>query len=131
MKKPLYIVILQTDGGIRLQALESGDEPTLEQLQTLVGGYIETVPAMYGVMVINEEGKLFPLPFNANATAMMKNKGLDYIVGDAVLCVPARNEYGEGILTGIPRRHAVRIADSLREGTVSAGGVRGWYQYGT
>lgn len=110
MKEPLYIVILQTDGGIRLRALESGDEPTLEQLQTLVGGYIETVPAMYGVMVINEEGKLFPLPFNANATAMLRADVLDIILGTAVLCQIDGDRLG-GFLLG----RASQIVDSLRE----------------
>lgn len=105
-----YIIILHTDGGIRLQALESREEPTLEQLQTLVDGYIETVPATYGVLIVNEEGKMYPLPYNANATALMRYQGRDYIVGDAVLCLAVGDT-----LTGFPLRQASRIVDSLRE----------------
>lgn len=106
-----YIIILQADGGVRMQALESSDEPTLEQLQTYVGGYIETVPATFGaVLVVNEEGKLYPLPRNANATALMRYKGWDYICGDAVLCRP----FGDK-LVGFLLHNACEIVDSLQK----------------
>jgi hypothetical protein len=107
---PRYIIILHADGGIRLQALEGSDEPTLEQLQTLVGGYIEAAPAKHGVLIVNEEGKLCALPINANATAMLRSDIRDIILGDAVLV----KQDGER-LTGFLLSSAARIADSLRE----------------
>ena len=42
---------------------------TLEELQRLVGGYIERVPMSNGKsMYVNEEGKLNGLPYNEKAT---------------------------------------------------------------
>lgn len=107
---PRYIIILHADGGVRMQALETRDEPTLEQLQTYVGGYIEAVPATFGTLIVNEEGKLYPLPRNDNATALMRYKSWDYICGDAVLVRPVGEE-----LTGFLLSEASRIVDSLRE----------------
>lgn len=109
-REPSYIIVLRTDGGIQMQALEMSDEPSLKLLQTLVDGYIETVPAKRGVLIVNESGKCDGLPFNANATAMLRADVRDIILGDAVL-VQADGER----LIGFPLRHAARIADSLRE----------------
>jgi hypothetical protein len=72
-------------------------EPTLEELQKAVGGYIEILyvrwldrPAM---MVLDEEGKLKRYPLNAKAThTALATAGIardDVIVGDVViLCGP-------------------------------------------
>ena len=62
-----------------------GETWTLEELQELVGGYVEIVypPKHPGrVLVINENGKLTGLPFNKNATHLWPH---DDIVGDVVL----------------------------------------------
>jgi hypothetical protein len=64
------------------------DKMTLEQLQKLVGGYIQIVPLGEDQMVINEEGKLLGLPYNETATDIMKEKyegTTDYIAGDAII----------------------------------------------
>lgn len=47
-------------------------ENTLEALQNAVGGYIETVRLRVdnAVMIVNEEGLLLGLPFNAVASAL-------------------------------------------------------------
>lgn len=47
-------------------------ENTLEALQKAVGGYIETVRLRVdnAVMIVNEEGLLLGLPFNAAASAL-------------------------------------------------------------
>ena len=47
-------------------------ENTLEALQKAVGGYIETVRLRVdnAVMIVNEEGLLLGLPFNAVASAL-------------------------------------------------------------
>lgn len=68
----------------------NGQTFTLEELQTAVGGYIETIELLDGrVMVINEEGKLENLPKNPIATAVALDAGIaknDYIVGNALVC---------------------------------------------
>lgn len=48
------------------------------------------------------------LPYNTNATVLMKNKSVDYICGDAVLCKPKGDE-----LTGFLRHYAEWIVNSL------------------
>ena len=51
---------------------DEGKEPTLEELQEWVGGYIEVIKMIHDdrecMGIINEEGKLKDLPFNLNAT---------------------------------------------------------------
>lgn len=63
---------------------------TLEELQALVGGYIEYLYLPDGrVLVINEEGKPEGLPYNFNASLYGVQIGIandDFIVGPAVLC---------------------------------------------
>ena len=62
---------------------------TLEQMQEVVGGFIELVlspAARQYFMVVNEEGKLTGLPINYGATALARDEGVnDVIVGDAIL----------------------------------------------
>lgn len=109
-REPLYIMILKSDGEIQIKALEDTDEPTLEMLQKIVGGSIQAVPATYGILIRNDEAKLYPLPFNRNATALMRHRGWDYMSGDVALVL----QDGER-MTGLPFRRATRIAYSLRE----------------
>lgn len=53
---------------------------TLKSMQSVVGGYIETVPFLPSVqMVCNEEGKLLDLPLNFNLWG-------DPIVGTVFFC---------------------------------------------
>lgn len=66
----------------------NGKHFSLEELQGLVGGYIEVLYLKNGtIMVINEDGKNLNLP--RNERAMLYVVGLldsaDYIVGDAVI----------------------------------------------
>lgn len=81
--------ILRTDG-TREEIKEKG-YLKLETLQAAVGGYIETVPCRDNgkgkVMILNEEGKLQGLPYNAKATAMARGiiADSDVIVGDVVI----------------------------------------------
>lgn len=63
---------------------------SLEQAQSLVGGYVERVPAPLEVgqqMLVNEEGLMHGLPFNMVASLMTKMN----IVGNALIV-----ETGEG-----------------------------------
>jgi hypothetical protein len=58
---------------------------TLEQLQQIVGGFIEAikVPHCHNVLIVNEEGKFQNLPINVQASKLAQRE----IVGDAVICV--------------------------------------------
>ena len=58
-------------------------ENTLEALQEAVGGYIETVRLRVdnAVMIVNEEGLLLGMPYNATASALAGQP----IVGTAVV----------------------------------------------
>ena len=62
--------------------------PTLEELQELVGGYIQIAIDRFGEqLIVNEEGVLMGLPYNRKATELLNDKFnvQDFIVGDAVL----------------------------------------------
>ena len=62
--------------------------PTLEELQDLVGGYIQIVIDRFGEqLIVNEEGVLMGLPYNRKATELLNDKFnvQDFVVGDAVL----------------------------------------------
>ena len=63
---------------------------TLEELKEYVGGWIQCVYLnKHQVLVINEEGKLLNLPYNAIATEAYRlafQPNNDCIVGDALLC---------------------------------------------
>lgn len=61
----------------------------LEELQNVVGGYIEIVRLGNDkLMVVNEEGKLEQLPWNNIATSIYHRctRALDYIAGNALIC---------------------------------------------
>lgn len=82
------IVVIRSDGTVK--QVECDEHPTLETLQSLIGGYIETVPVRIPVsdkptMIVNEEGKLKGLPRNKAATKIARLYDGDYIAGDAVL----------------------------------------------
>jgi hypothetical protein len=63
--------------------------PTLDTLQSLVGGYIEAVTRDGVAAYINDEGKHMGLPTNARATSYMLDARMifpfDLVVGDLVL----------------------------------------------
>jgi hypothetical protein len=71
------------------------DEPSLEQAQKFVGGYVEGITFPNGdYLIINEEGKLQNLPLNPEATLLWrmhftKDKYImgydDFVVGPAIL----------------------------------------------
>ena len=70
---------------------KNGRHFTLEELQGVVGGYIEIVRLSGNqFMVVNEEGKLMGLPFNSLATNALRlayPQSDDIIVGDVLLCM--------------------------------------------
>ena len=70
-------------------------EPTLEEAQEFVGGYVQGIEFPNGdYMIMNEEGKLMGLPLNPEATTLWrstftKDKYLfghdDFVAGPAIL----------------------------------------------
>jgi hypothetical protein len=87
---------LNADGGRLEVAPANGTDFTLEELQAIVGGYIE---AFYlrdsTIMMLNEDGKRLALPFNLIATRLAHQHGLpgdDFILGDVV--IGTRREMG-------------------------------------
>lgn len=85
MKAKIY----KADGSIIDVKPNNGTDFSLEELQEIVGGYIEVVGLMDNeIMVINEEGKLIDLPFNETATQMYQEVDgfYDYIAGDVLVC---------------------------------------------
>ena len=71
------------------------DEPSLEQAQAFVGGYVEGISFPNGdYLIVNEDGKLKGLPFNVPASKLWKDTfdndnymtgRDDYVVGNAIL----------------------------------------------
>ena len=74
---------------------DPNDEPTLEEAQEFVGGYVEGITFPNGdYLIINEEGKLMNLPLNPEATALWRSTFTadkyvfghdDFVVGPAIL----------------------------------------------
>jgi hypothetical protein len=83
--------------GARLEvAPANGAEFTLQELQAIVGGYIEAFYLRDGtIMMLNEDGKRLALMFNLIATMIAQRHGLpgdDCILGDVV--IGTRHEFG-------------------------------------
>lgn len=85
MNNKKYIIVITPDGIVL--AMTFNPEDPLDFLQNIVGGNIETAPTELDnfCMLVNEEGKLLDLPFNAKATAILPRGTADYISGTAVL----------------------------------------------
>lgn len=82
---------IKADGNVvEVSPKNEGKCFTLEELKSFVGGWIECISVSpTQVMVINEEGKLLNLPYNAVATEAFRmafQPTDDFIVGDAILC---------------------------------------------
>ena len=74
--------ILHVDGS-REDFTPTGERPSLEELQKIVGGMIELVRVKGGQLWVNEEGLLLSLPLNLQASRIANG----YIVGPALLCL--------------------------------------------
>jgi hypothetical protein len=82
---PTFLYTPEPDEQIRL-VKPKGTFWTREELQEMVGGYIEIVKTIDGrVMVINEMGKLLNLPLNKQATRIYLYGRSDPIVGPALV----------------------------------------------
>lgn len=91
MKKTTIMAkIIKTDGTIVEVTPQNGTDFQLEELQKIVGGYIEVLRLTDNeIMVANEEGK-FCCAYNHKATQIGKEyKAIhksDYICGDILIC---------------------------------------------
>jgi hypothetical protein len=87
MKKPTA-VILYTDGTMKKVTPQDGKNFSLAELQEIVGGFIEIVPAKQEgkVLVIDEEGKNKGKIANVAATAFYPFGDEDPIAGNALIC---------------------------------------------
>jgi|TARA_R100001443_G_scaffold31594_3_gene45750 hypothetical protein len=76
---------------------DSKQEPSLEEAQKFVGGYVEGVELNNGdYMIINEEGKIHQLPVNTEATKVWEQSygASDVIMGPAIVIkAKARKEW--------------------------------------
>jgi hypothetical protein len=81
-------IIYRANGAQEIVSPGNTKHFTLKELQSIVGGYIETVFLNETtVMVVNEDGKLDELPINIRATEIIRQAGItDTIVGDALVC---------------------------------------------
>ena len=83
-------ILISVDGKETEVSPKNGKSFELEEMQKLVGGYIEFIYLHDGrIMVINEEGKMKRLPYNFKASLYGNQAGIahdDYVVGPAILC---------------------------------------------
>lgn len=82
--------IIRTDGTKVVVMPASGKQFELEELQEIVGGYIEVVNLSDDrLLVVNENGKLYNMSLNESATALAHDCNAifanDFIVGDAAV----------------------------------------------
>ena len=80
-------VVYKSNGSVEDRVF-SKKNVTLKEMQEIVGGYIEFIYLRKDnlVMVVNEEGKIMGLPFNAKATQLVKECNInDIIVGDVLV----------------------------------------------
>lgn len=76
--------ILKTDGKRTEVSPKNGKKFTLEELQEIVGGYIEQLMLPTGrSLIVNEDGRLYHLPVNMQATHLY---GYEILVGDVLMC---------------------------------------------
>lgn len=75
--------IIYSDGREVAVKPKNGTDFSLEELQAIVGGYIEIIYVKGNdIMVLNEEGKLIGLPINGKASRMAG----EVIVGNVLVC---------------------------------------------
>jgi hypothetical protein len=70
--------IIKVDGTTQ----ELNHRPTLEEAQSIVGGYIGFVKLEHGILIVDEEGLLKNKPINMQASRLY---GHSAIVGDVIL----------------------------------------------
>lgn len=84
-------IIIHTDGTEEKVSPANGNDFSLEEVQKIVGGYIEVVNLGNGnILVCHEEGKLLCLDENPKATTIAREHkaifSTDYMVGNILMC---------------------------------------------
>ena len=107
--------VIQITPKFELNIKELDPENVLGDLQSLCGGYIQTVLARFQdrslVLVLDEEGKLKDKPVNVIAT-WLTDFQKDKIVGSAVLCREGLRD-GEPDLVGFDGEEAAGLAQDI------------------
>lgn len=89
-RKPKRMVVISPTGGV--VTTDFAQEPTLKDLQTAVGGYIEHVKCRYDGRVreayVDEDGRSKQYPVNQTASMMCSEWGYGVIVGNICIVVP-------------------------------------------
>ena len=84
--------LIQSNQKTRQVSPKNGKQFTVEEIQELVGGYFEVIrslsPRTNGVMLVNEEGYIFSMPLNLQASMFASRS----IVGDVL--IGSREEFG-------------------------------------
>lgn len=85
--------LILENGNTKTVTPENGKSFSLEELQTLVGGYIQIINAGEHIAVLNEEGKFCCRKNNA-ATDLLRRYIFngDWIAGDVVIANPEEIE---------------------------------------
>ena len=81
--------IIYTDKGAEDYTPKNGTTFELEEMQKIVGGYIEIVRLNDGrIIIVNEDGLSLNLPVNIEATNILRrdHSTTEYIVGTAIVC---------------------------------------------
>ena len=81
--------IIYTDKGAEDYTPKNGTTFELEEMQKIVGGYIEIVRLNDGrIIIVNEDGLSLNLPVNIEATNILRrdHSTTEYIVGNAIVC---------------------------------------------
>ena len=84
-----YPTVYTPENGKWLCEPKNGSTFELEELQEIVGGYIEIIRLNDGrVIIVNEEGLNLNLPVNIEATNILRrdHSTTQYIVGTAIVC---------------------------------------------
>lgn len=82
------IIKVEPSGRVKITEAPRKQQVSLEKLQHMVGGYIETVHTRLGddiIMVVDEEGKNKGKEYNYLATSIYRGGELDPIVGSGVI----------------------------------------------
>jgi Domain of unknown function (DUF3846) len=93
----MQATIYETTGEVHKVMPNNGTDFTLEEMQHIVGGYIEVLelPGTNEIMILNENGKGDDLPKNETATAIFKkayplekypDNNDQLIVGTVIVC---------------------------------------------
>ena len=104
-----HIIVIREDSTCRIIPYAQGStSEQLKQLQTLVGGYIETVPCKGRdfIMIVDEEGAFKDCHMNKLATEATKH-GTTVIMGTAVIAKTAVDADGETDIVGMSANEAV------------------------